>query len=100
MASENRPFAQRLAALKIDSSFLNLVDSFPDFNPVDVYRCFISTHLAEITKLDAKVIYPALQWTQTLDKGDLNLAVPRLRVKQGAPDELAKRWAEEVGKPV
>jgi arginyl-tRNA synthetase len=98
MASNGHSLAERLSALQVDSEVLKFPESYPEFNPVDIYRCFISTHLAKITGVDVKTVYPALQWTQALDKGDLNLAIPRLRVKSDAPDKLAKRWAEEVSK--
>lgn len=69
--------------------------SFPDLNPIDIYRSHITSILHEITGVDAGVIYPALQWTATLDKGDLMLAIPALRVK-GKPDELGKQWLDKV----
>ncbi|KAI9809991.1 MAG: hypothetical protein M1827_006758 [Pycnora praestabilis] len=63
-------------------------------NPFDIYRSHITEILAPITGADAKVIYGALQWTQTLDKGDLILPVPALRVKGRKPNELALEWGE------
>ncbi|PHH86394.1 hypothetical protein CDD83_10309 [Cordyceps sp. RAO-2017] len=67
---------------------------FPDINPVDVYRAHITSILHDVTGVDRTVIYPALQWTATLEKGDLVLAIPALRVK-GKPDELGKQWLEK-----
>ncbi|PNY28486.1 Arginine-tRNA ligase, cytoplasmic [Tolypocladium capitatum] len=78
---------------------------FPDINPTDVYRSHITGILHDITGVDPKIIYPALQWTATLDKGDLMLAIPALRVK-GKPDDLGKQWLDKwpesplVEKPV
>lgn len=68
---------------------------YPEINPVDVYRSHITTLLHGVTGVDPKIIYPALQWTTTLDKGDLVLAVPALRVK-GKPDQLGAQWLEKV----
>lgn len=73
--------------------------AFPSINPVDIFRCVITEKLAEITELDASLIYPALEWTSTLDKGDLILAVPRLRVK-GSPAEKAASWAAAVSRSI
>lgn len=94
-----------------DRSFDNLVkqfqhlplidrypNCFPDINPTDVYRSHITSILHDITGVDPKIIYPALQWTATLDKGDLMLAIPALRVK-GKPDDLGKQWLDKVGLP-
>lgn len=78
---------------------LPLVDKypncFPDINPFDIYRSHITSLLHKITGVEPKIIYGALQWTATLDKGDLVLAIPALRVK-GKPDALGKEWMEKV----
>ena len=66
-------------------------DAFPALNPVDILRCVITEELSKISSVDRKLIYPALSWTNTLDKGDLLLAVPQLGIK-GAP--LAERVVE------
>lgn len=71
-------------------------DSNPTTNPVDVYRCYIAHVLAPITGVDLKLVYPALEWTQSLEKGDLILAAPRLRIPGKNPSELTKEWAEKV----
>ncbi|PHH82913.1 hypothetical protein CDD82_4347 [Ophiocordyceps australis] len=101
-----------------DASFEKLADQFkhlplidkypncfPDINPVDIYRAHITSILHDITGVDKTIIYPALLWPATLEKGDLTLAIPALRVK-GKPDELGKQWLEKwpesplVEKPV
>jgi len=69
---------------------------YPESNPLDVYRAHLAQVLGEVTGVDTKIIYPALQWTTSLDKGDINMAVPALRVKGKKPDELAKEWVEKV----
>lgn len=68
----------------------------PDLNPVDVYRSHVTALLEPITGVDAKIIYPAIQWTVQMDKGDLVLAVPALRIKGKKPDALAQEIAEKV----
>ncbi|XP_044724546.1 tRNA synthetases class I (R) domain-containing protein [Hirsutella rhossiliensis] len=104
MASEAsfENLAQRFQHLPLIDRYPNC---FPDINPVDVYRAHITSILHDITGVDRSIIYPALQWTATLEKGDLMLAIPALRVK-GKPDELGKQWLEKwpdsplVEKPV
>ena len=71
-------------------------DAFPDLNPVDLFRCAITATLANLTGVDSQVIYPALSWTNTLDKGDLLLAVPRLGIKGIAPAQKALELAKSV----
>ncbi|KAK7949445.1 hypothetical protein PG988_016084 [Apiospora saccharicola] len=69
----------------------NYPNCFPDINPVDIYRSHITSILSKITGVDAKIVYPALSWTSTLDKGDIVLPIPALRVK-GKPDALGNEW--------
>lgn len=71
-------------------------NSFPTINPVDIYRAHLTELLAPITGADPQIIYPAIQWTQTLDKGDAILPVPALRLKGKKPDEIAKAIEEQV----
>ncbi len=68
----------------------------PEVNPIDIYRSHITDQLAEITGADPSVIYPAVQWPPSLDKGDLIVAVPALRLKGKKPADLAQEIAEKV----
>ena len=72
------------------------INAYPTFNQIDLYRSHITELLKPITGADEKVIYSALQWTQTLEYGDLMLPVPALRIKGKKPDELAKEIAAKV----
>lgn len=69
---------------------------YPEINPIDVYRAHLTNVLEEITGVDPQIIYNAIQWTSGLDKGDLIIAAPALRVKGKKPDELAKEWLAKV----
>lgn len=89
-----------LVKLTSDLSLDNIRDKFPtcypETNPVDVYRVHLTNVLEKVTGVDPKIIYNAIQWTQGLDKGDLIVAAPALRVKGKKPDELVKEWEEKV----
>lgn len=86
----------QLASLGISDPLAVFAESNPTTNPVDVFRCYIANTLAPIGGVDGKLIYSSLEWTQSFDKGDLILAIPRLRLKGKKPDEIAKEWAEKV----
>ena len=79
--------------------------AFAHDNPVDVYRSQISQDLAPITGKPPEEIFDRLQWTQTMDKGDLSLPVPSLRIQGTKPGEQAIEFGEKcpesalVGKP-
>ena len=98
MAVNSNPHAlvDRLSALGLKEPLHTYPNCHPEVNPVDVYRAHLTSILTELTGVDAAIVYPALAWTQTLEKGDLVLPVPALRVKGKIPTELAEEWAEKV----
>ena len=71
-------------------------DYHPEYNPLDFYRAHIAYALAGITGVDSSIIYQAVQRVQSLDNGDLVLAVPALRLKGEKPEVLGQKWATEV----
>lgn len=70
--------------------------TYPELNPVDIYRSHITELLASSSGIDAKTILPTVSWTQKPEMGDLVIAVPALRIKGKKPDELAQELAEKV----
>jgi arginyl-tRNA synthetase len=69
-------------------------NTYPALNPFDIYRSHITELLAQVSGVDKHVIYPTLSWTAKPEHGDLQLAVPALRIKK-KPDEM-KAWAQEL----
>lgn len=82
--------------LSLDSIAEKYPQAHPEINPLDFYRAHVSNVLAGISGVDSSIIFPAINWTTGLDKGDFVLAVPALRIKGQKPDALATKWAEEV----
>lgn len=74
-SAEALPPAVEGLSLESTTETSKFPNSFPSLNPVDIYREHISEKLAEATGLEAEKIYPKLNWTSTLDKGDLVLPV-------------------------
>lgn len=87
---------QRVEGMSLDALADKYPNCHPEINPFDFYRAHLSNVLADVTGVEPKIIYPSLSWTQTLDKGDLALPTPALRVKGQKPDVLAKQWTEKV----
>lgn len=81
--------------LTLDSVTEKYPQAHPEINPLDLYRAHLSNVLAGISGVDTSIIYPAINWTTGLDKGDFVLAVPALRIKSEKPDALATKWAGE-----
>ena len=51
---------------------------YPSLNSVDIYRAHLAEVLGGIFDIDPVTVFPKLQWTNTLDKGDLVLPVSLL----------------------
>ncbi|KAI9711027.1 MAG: hypothetical protein M1820_002465 [Bogoriella megaspora] len=63
---------------------------YPSLNPIDTYRAHLADILEPITGADRNTIYNAIQWTITLDKGDLVLPVPALRLQGTTTDAISR----------
>jgi hypothetical protein len=96
MAAAPSDLAEKLKKLSLATPLPKYPNCFPEINPVDIYRAHLTSILTEVTGVDAAVVYPALQWTQTLEKGDLVLPIPALRIKGKKPAELGEEWVAKV----
>lgn len=97
-ARPNGSLEELTAALKslgVDS-LPQFPNAYPDLNPVDIYRAHLTELIAPIASVNPEIVYNALSWTQSLDKGDLCLPVPALRIKGKKADEVAKDIVDQV----
>lgn len=78
------------------SSLPSFPNAYPTRNPVDIYRAHLAAVLAPVAGVTPEIVYPVLQRSTSLDKGDLTLPVPALRLKGKKPDEFAQQIAENV----
>lgn len=85
-----------LSNLGINPSLPHYPGASPLTNPIDIYRSYLTEILVHLTKADANRVYPALQCAKTLDKGDLVLAVPQLRIQNVKPADLATSLVGKV----
>ncbi|EXJ82675.1 arginyl-tRNA synthetase [Capronia epimyces CBS 606.96] len=76
-------------------SSLSLVELAKAKNPVSLYRQNIAERLAPIVNRKVDEVLPLVQWATTLEKGDLMLPVPALRIKGKPPQDLAKEIVEQ-----
>lgn len=66
-------------------------------NPNDGFRDHIGELLSSVTGVEASKISSSLAWTNTLDKGDLLLAIPKLQLGKGVdPKQKAEEWSKAV----
>lgn len=71
-----------LAGLGLKTS-TQVEGSHPEYNVVDVMRNYITLELTAITGISSEIIFSALDSPNTLDKGDLLVPLPRLRLPKG-----------------
>lgn len=93
--TEISELTHKLQALGIKEPLEVFPGSNPLKNPFDIFRSYITKELASVSGVSEDLIYPALEWTNTSDRGDLVIPIPRLRVKGAKPDVLAAEWAEK-----
>lgn len=74
-SAESLPASVEGLTLQSTSTTSKFPGCFPTLNPVDIYREHISEELGKAADVDPAKVYSRLQWTNTLDKGDLTLAV-------------------------
>jgi arginyl-tRNA synthetase len=91
--------AQRVEGLTLQNVTADFPTTHADVNPYDFWRAHLTKVLNGITGVDPKIIYPTINWTSGLDKGDFVVAVAAFRLKGTKPDVLAQEWAEKVCEP-
>lgn len=96
--AETEQLANKLSQLGLDDTVKPFPGSNPLQNPVDLFRSYISQELSKISGVDQEIIFPALEWANTPERGDLLIPIPRLRIKDGKPQDLAAEWAEKFPK--
>lgn len=89
--------SQSLSKLGIESPE-PFADSHPQFNPVDVLRNYITNELHRLSNVSKDIIFSALDSPNALEKGDLLVPLPRLRLKGVNPKEKALEWSQQFDK--
>jgi arginyl-tRNA synthetase len=65
--------------------------------PLDIYRSYLAEVLVQFTECEPQVAYDSIQ--EPNDFGDLEVVIPRLRLKGSNPKELAFELAQKVCPP-
>ena len=56
-------------------------------DPMSLFVSYLARNLAELTQTEPDLAYGAIQWPN--DEGDLNIILPKLRLKNINPRDLA-----------
>lgn len=82
MSSVNT-ITQSLASLGLKQTEKPVEASHPEYNVVDVMRNYITEEVHSITGIAKDIIFPALDQPNVMEKGDLLVPLPRLRLPKG-----------------
>ncbi|KGQ02108.1 hypothetical protein PAAG_11057 [Paracoccidioides lutzii Pb01] len=96
MATDSVPSVAELSIHSTTNEVSQYPNCYPSVNPVDRYRAHIAELVAEALGVDSQAVYPRLQWTNSLDKGDLVLAAPALQIKGKKPPEVVAQILENL----
>jgi hypothetical protein len=96
MAAAIDDLASQVQGLSLDTVAQKYPNVHPHVNPLDLWRVHLANVLSNISGVSSDLIYPAIAWTSTLDKGDFTIAVPALRIKGQKPDALATEWGSKA----
>ncbi|EEH42285.1 arginine-tRNA ligase [Paracoccidioides brasiliensis Pb18] len=96
MATDSVPAVAELSIHSTTNEVSQYPNCYPSVNPIDRYRAHIAELVAEALGVDSQTVYPRLQWTNSLDKGDLVLAAPALQIKGKKPPEVVAQILENL----
>ena len=65
-------------------------------SPIDIYLSYLAELLVQLTKCEPQVAYDSIHWPN--DMGDLVVVLPRLRLKDADPNDLAVELSQKVGR--
>lgn len=88
----------KLKNLGIESPVKPYPGSNPELNPFDLFRSYITQELSRVSEVEQEKIFPALEWTNTSDRGDLVLPIPRIVRGKVDHEALATEWASKFEK--
>lgn len=86
----------KLKSLGLESFVPKYANSQVLQNPIDIYRSYLADILTPLIGVGSQLIYDSLQWTNSLNHGDLVLVVPKLRLKGVKPADYALNLESKV----
>lgn len=65
-------------------------------NPLDIYHSYLAESLQALVECDPDVIYNSIQLSKTIEDGDLDIVLPKLKLDGIKPKELAFELVKTV----
>ncbi|KAE9375792.1 arginyl-tRNA synthetase [Stipitochalara longipes BDJ] len=65
-------------------------------NPLDLYRSYLAADFHQLVDSDPDLVYKAIQPPNTIQDGDLDIVLPRLKLSGSSPKELAGELLRQI----
>jgi arginyl-tRNA synthetase len=66
-------------------------------NPLDIYHSYLAEHLQTLVECDPNLVYNSIQLSSTIEDGDLDIILPKLKLHGVKPQALADELLKKVG---
>jgi arginyl-tRNA synthetase len=80
------------------------VEAIPSFavadvlnNPLDIYHSYLAKNLQTLVDCDPNLVYNSIQPSSTIEDGDLDIILPKLKLHGVKPQTLADELLKKVG---
>lgn len=65
-------------------------------NPIDIYHGYLAEHLQTLVECDPHLVYNSIQPSNTIENGDLDIVLPKLKLNGVSPKDLAGQLLKKV----
>ena len=65
-------------------------------DPMDLYHSYLAEDFGRLIESDPDLVYKAIQPPNTIQDGDLDIVLPRLKLSGGSPKQLAAELLKQV----
>jgi arginyl-tRNA synthetase len=65
-------------------------------DPMDLYHSYLAEDFGRLIESDPDLVYKAIQPPNTIQDGDLDIVLPRLKLSGGSPKELGAELLKKV----
>ena len=67
-------------------------------NPIDIYHSYLAESLQTLVECDPELVYNSIQLSKTIEEGDLDIVLPKLKLPGISPKQLAGELLPKVGR--
>jgi hypothetical protein len=96
MATVSIPGLQAAVAEIGLAPFPSFVEADVLSNPIDIFHAYLAEHLQSYVECDPQLVYNSIQASNTIENGDLDIVLPKLKLPGVSPKDLAGQLLKKV----